>query len=110
MTEYTYDFIDKHREALQADDMPDFLIRYAALEQQAFEGLLAYCRDKGIEPEEGELAVCEPVLRTRLKALLARSPFGLNGYWQVINREEDPEFEKALELIERWKATGSAPF
>ena len=110
LTEYTYDFIDKHREALQADTMSDFLIRYAALEQQAFDGLLAFCRNKGIEPEEGELAICEPVLRTRLKALLARSPFGLNGYWQVINREEDPEFAKALELIERWEATGSAPF
>lgn len=110
LTAYAYDFIDKHREALQADNLSDFLVRYAALEQQVFDGLVAYCREKGIEPEEGELAVCEPVIRTRLKALLARSPLGLNGYWQVINREEDPGFDKALELIARWKITGSAPF
>ena len=110
LTEYSYDFIDRHRDALQAESLADFLVRYASLEQQAFDGLVAYCREKGIEAEEGELAVCEPVLRTRLKALLARSPLGLNGYWQVINREEDPEFEKALALIARWKVTGSAPF
>ena len=110
LSEYTYDYIDKHREALQADNLSDFLARYAPLEQQVFDGLVAYCRDKGIEPEEGELEGCEPVLRTRLKALLARGPLGLNGYWQVINREEDPEFRQALELIRRWKATGSAPF
>ena len=71
---------------------------------------ITYCREKGIEAEAGELEVCEPVLRTRLKALLARAPLGLTGYWQVINREEDPEFQQALDLIARWKATGSAPF
>ena len=110
LSEYTYDYIDKHREALQADSLEDFLVRYAPLEQQVFDGLVAYCREKGIEAEEGELEVCAPVLRTRLKALLARGPLGLNGYWQVINREEDPEFQKALELVKRWKATGSVPF
>ncbi|MBR5019053.1 MAG: S41 family peptidase [Bacteroidales bacterium] len=110
LSEYTYDYIDKHREALQAENLTDFLALYAPMEERVFEGLVAYCREKGIEAEAGELEVCEPVLRTRLKALLARSPLGLTGYWQVINREEDPAFQQALDLIARWKATGSAPF
>lgn len=103
LSEYAYDYIDKHREALQAGNLDDFLKRYAGLEQAAFDGLLAFCAQRGIEPGEGELAVCEPVLRARLKALLARAPLGTTGYWQIINREEYPDVGKAVEIIKRWK-------
>ena len=48
-------------------------------------------------------AACEAILRTRLKAQVARIPLGLTGYWQVINSEEDPEFKKALEVVKNWK-------
>lgn len=106
LTEYAYEYIDQHREALQADNLSDFLNRYAALEPAAFAGLLDFCADKEIRPEEDELAVCSPVLKTRLKALLARSSLGMTGYWQIINREEDPEFEKAMAAIKSWNAEG----
>ena len=96
------DYVDKHRDALQADDLDGFLKRYAALEQDAFDGLLDFCAAREIRPEAGELSVCEPVLRTRLKALLARGALGNDGYWEVMNREEDPAFQKALEVIKNW--------
>ncbi len=107
LTAYTYDYLDKHRGALQADDIEGFLKKYDKLEAEAFSGLLAYCAEKGVEPGEGELEACEAVLKTRLKALLARGPLGMNGYWQVINRERDPEFHRAVEIIESW--TGDFP-
>ena len=103
LSEYAYDYMDKHRSQLQADDYPGFLARYALLEQEAFQGLLDYCAGKGFSPAEGELAVCESALKTRLKAFLARSPLGLTGYWQVINQEEYPEVGKAVELIRKWQ-------
>ena len=109
LSEYAYDYIDKHRDALQADDLERFLERYAALESDAYAGLLAFCAGKGIEAEEDELAVCAPFLKTRLKALLARAPLGMTGYWQVINREEDAGFLRALEVIDRWNLTGKIP-
>ena len=103
LTEYAYDYVDKHRDALQADDLDGFLKRYAALEQDAFDGLLDFCAAREIRPEAGELSVCEPVLRTRLKALLARAPLGMTGYWQIINREEYPDLDRAVEIIKNWK-------
>lgn len=103
LSEYAYDYIDKHREALQADDLASFLRRYAQLEEEAYAGLLSFCAERGIRPYEGELDLCGPVLRTRLKALLARSPLGTDGYWQIVNQEEYPELQKAVEIIRSWK-------
>jgi carboxyl-terminal processing protease len=102
LSEYSYDYIDKHRKELQVKDMDAFLKRWDKLGAEAFDGLVDFCREKGLEPGEGELAECEPILRTRLKALLARSALGTTGYWQVINQEEDPAFQQALEVIRNW--------
>ena len=109
LTEYVYDYLDKHREALQADDLDGFLARYALLEQDAYTGFLAFCAKRDMVPAESELAVCAPYLKTRLKALLARGPLGMNGYWQIINREEDPAFARAMKLIDQWRKTGKMP-
>lgn len=102
LSEYSYDYIDKHRKELEAKDINEFYKRWDKLGTEAFAGLLDFCREKGLEPGEGELEAGSPLLQTRLKALLARSALGTTGYWQVINREEDPAFRTALELIRKW--------
>ena len=102
LTEYAYDYIDKHRQELQATDFNKFLKNYAGMEPAVFEGLVKYCSEKGIEPGEGELEACSGILKTRLKAMMARVPFGMTGYWRVINLEEDPEFKVALDVIRNW--------
>lgn len=104
LQDYAYDYLDRHREELAAKDIASFEKVYASFAGEAFDGLLAYSSGKGIEPEsDEELAACTPILKTRLKALVARGILGTNGYWQVINREEDPEFQRALEIVENWK-------
>ena len=106
LREFSNDYLDKHRSELAADDFEAFEEHYGRSEAEAWEGLVAYCAEKGITPEsDEELAACEPLLRTRLKALLARGILGTTGYWQVINREEDPEFQRALEIVKNWKGT-----
>lgn len=111
LQEFANDYLDKHRTDLSADDFAAFQKRYAGCEARAWDGLLAYCTEKGIEPAaESELAACEPILRTRLKALLARGVLGTTGYWQVINQEEDPEFQRALEIVKGWKGTFPTSF
>jgi hypothetical protein len=42
------------------------------------------------------------MLKTRLKALLARSVLGTSAYWQVINREADPAFQEAMRIVKNW--------
>lgn len=102
LTEYAYDYIDRHRQDLEVKDMAAFNKRWQKLGSEAFDGLVAFCREKGLEPGEGELEACGALLRTRLKAQVARSPLGMTGYWQVINAEADPAFQKALEVVRSW--------
>ncbi|MBR1538282.1 MAG: peptidase S41, partial [Bacteroidales bacterium] len=102
LSEYSYDYIDKHRKELESKDIEAFYKRWDKLGAEAYAGLLDFCRDKGLEPGDGELEACAPLLQTRLKALLARAALGTTGYWQVINREEDPAFQAAMEVIRKW--------
>ncbi len=103
LTDYANEYIDKHRDALAAESFKQFEEKYALLSAAAFDGLIAYAAEKELVPEsDEELDACRAILATRLKALLARSVLGTNGYWQVINAEEDPEFQKALEVVRTW--------
>lgn len=104
LTEFAADYGDKHRKELSVSDYDTFNKLWEKLGDEAYEGLLAYCAEKGIEPlSPEEAAACEDILRTRLKAQVARIPLGLTGYWQVINSEWDPEFKRAVEIIKRWE-------
>lgn len=103
LTEYVNGYTDKNRKSLAAKDLDGFLTRWKKQEASALEALRNFCADKGVKADEAEWEECLPILRTRLKALLARNVLGTTAYWQVINREEDPEFLRALEVINNWK-------
>lgn len=104
LAEYATAYGDQHRSELAGKDFAAFSKLWKKIGPAAYEGLLSYCEEKGVTPENPEeLAACESILRTRLKAQVARIPLGLTGYWQVINSEEDPEFKKALEVVKNWK-------
>ena len=99
LTDYVNDYIDLHRDTLDVPDMAAFDAVYAGLEPDAYAGLLAYCAEKGVSPaDEAEASESAPLLKTRLKALLSRSPLGSSGYWQIVNRES-PEYQRALEAV-----------
>lgn len=105
LTEYCNLYTDSHRHQLLADSISfdAFCENYEKLHADTlFNGLLEYAAGKGIEPSEGELEAAEPLIRVRLKAMMARTPFNTTGYWRVINKEADPDFKKALELIADW--------
>lgn len=100
MTEYLNDYCDSHRDSLSAV-YPDFDTFYAKydLADNLFNGLIEYASKNGLEYNEAEALEARRLIDIRNKALIARSLFDLNGYFKVINREDDPEFKKALEVI-----------
>ena len=100
LTEYVNNYVDLHRDTLTVPDLAAFDAVYAGLEADAYAGLLAYCASKGVSPaDDAEASASSALLRPRLKALLARSSLGTAGYWQIINREADQEFRRALEMV-----------
>lgn len=104
LTDYSNDFSDKHRKELSVSDFDAFQKVWGKLGDKAFDGLVAYCASQGVEAGEGELDECGALLRTRLKALLARVPMGTTGYYRVINSENDPAFERAMKAISDWNS------
>lgn len=103
LTEYTDDYGDKNRSRLMVGDFDSYEKLWKKIGQEVFDGMVAYCSSKGLTAEEGELDECEKYLKIRLKAQLARIPFGLDGYWQVVNNEWDPAFQRAIEIVKAWK-------
>lgn len=105
LTEYANKYIDVHRSELVVEgrSFEDFYKAYENMEPEAFAGLLDFCSERGLKPSESQLSQCEKLLKTRLKAIVARTPFNTTGYYRVINMEEDPAFRKALEIISAWK-------
>jgi len=102
LSEFFYDYADKHRDALASKDISDFDGKWQTMEPAVFDEMIAFFKTKGLEPEsDEELQVATPLLKLRLKALLARSALGTPAYWQVINRE-DAAFQEALKIVNNW--------
>ena len=105
---FANDFCDKHRSQLSVEgrSFGEFCDYYDSfLAEEAFEGLLSYCGEHGVERDLAQIAGCGKLLRTRLKALAARTRFGTTGYYRVINMEEDPDFEAAMNVVRSWTGT-----
>ncbi len=104
LTEYANQFIDRHRSEIVVEgrSFEDFYKAYDDFGRDALSGLVDFCRTRGLEPSGFQLQECSRLLDTRLKALIARAAFNTTGYYRIINREEDPAFDKALEVISSW--------
>lgn len=105
LSEYANQYVDRHRSELvvEGKSFEAFCKTYSSMEPEAFSGLLDYCAKRGLKPSDSQLEECEKMLKTRLKAVIARAPFNTTGYFRVINMEDDPAFQKALEVISAWK-------
>lgn len=100
LTEFINKYYDSHRDSLKAV-YPDFDTFYAkyGLADELYNGLIEYASENGLEYNEAEAQEARRLIDIRTKALIARSLFDMNSYFKVINREDDPEFKKALEVI-----------
>lgn len=105
LTDYANQYCDANRSAIVVEgrSFDDFYSAYGTMEPEAYAGLIRYCEDHGLTGTDDEKKQCEKLLRTRLKALVARTAYGTTGYYRVINIEEDPEFNKALDVIHNWR-------
>ncbi|MBR5056741.1 MAG: PDZ domain-containing protein, partial [Bacteroidales bacterium] len=105
LTEFVNQYCDKMRPTV-TESCPDFASFYAwytpEVENGVLEELIAYAAEKGLERNDEEITGSYPALKPRVKALIARTFFSVNEYYKVINRENDPEFKKAVEVILNW--------
>ena len=105
LNEFVNEYCDRMRPEIN-EKCPGFDELYAwytpEIENGIVEELAAYASQKGLELNEEQLKGSYPALKPRMKALIARTFFGTCEYFKVINREYDPEFRKAEEVILNW--------
>ncbi len=61
--------------------------------------LNSYAKSKGLTPLEGDLLKSGEQIRIVMKAMAAKSLFGVSAYYRVINMDDDKVFKKALDYI-----------
>ncbi len=61
--------------------------------------LVIFAKEKNLEPNSKELEISKNEISIYMKAIVARTIFGIEGYYKVVNSNKDAVLEKALELI-----------
>ncbi|MDP3397663.1 MAG: S41 family peptidase [Bacteroidales bacterium] len=100
ITDFMNDYNDSKREALKATYKNfDTFFKGFKIDDALMQSLVAFAAEKGVVPKDDELSRSRSEIELFMKALTARSLFGTNGYFRVINNTNDQIFAKALEVI-----------
>ncbi len=100
-------YVDNHRKQLKRQ-YPTFQTFLSSFEvpQSLMDDVLDEGKKQKVEPkDDAELQQTLPMLRTQLKALVARDLWDMSEYYQIIN-SQNPIVNKALEVMtndEAWK-------
>ncbi len=61
--------------------------------------LVSYAKDRKLEPNSKQLEISNDEIAVSIKAMAARTIFGTEAYYKVVNSSYDETFEKALSVI-----------
>lgn len=97
--QYVLTEVNKSREEIleKYPEFKDFKNNFKVTDE-IFNGLMNYAKEKKLEPEEGDMERSKSSIYTQLKALYARTLYGYNEFFELIN-PLDPIFNKAKEII-----------
>lgn len=94
-------FVSRWRENHDRAALPDALPAFAqnfVVSDALLEELVAYAEKQGVARNPSELAKCRSELQLQLKARLAKTLFGDEGLYKILN-DDDPAVEKALQVL-----------
>lgn len=106
MTDYINAYCDNHRSQL-ASKYPTIeqFDKIYSLEKELLEGVILYASEHGLKPNQEQIDLSTKKINVVIKALVARSLFGVSGYYRIVNQEDDATYKKALEIIGQWPST-----
>lgn len=89
LNQYGFDFADKHRKMLNDfGSYSNFKMNFD-FNDSLLNDFVAYAKEKGVSPNEKDLAESKKVLEIRLKAYIARNIWGNDGYYAIINQDDN---------------------
>lgn len=97
LTDFINDYGDKNREQFKSKykSIESFIENFN-ISQEFTDNLVKFASTKGVEQNSEEFERSRPQIELQIKALIARSLFGLDGYYKVVNNREEPFIKAAL--------------
>jgi carboxyl-terminal processing protease len=77
--------------------LPEFAKTYSVTDEM-LEALVTYAEKQGVKRNPTELVKCRAELKIQLKARLAKTLFGDEGLYMILN-DDDPAVEKAVQIL-----------
>lgn len=96
---YTFDYSDKHREALNAIRTPEQLEAYFRQAGDLTDDFLRYTAARGIVPGKAEKRVSGPLLEAELKAHIGKNTSLEDNAFYLYIHPEDNVIKKTLEIF-----------
>lgn len=98
--DYMNDTYDANREEWKATYKTfETFVRDFDKDEKILNGLTVYAEKKGVPNNPEQFAVSKKEIDIFIKALAARSLFGAEGYYRIVNFGSDTVFEKAIEEL-----------
>lgn len=106
LTDYMNEYSDKNRARIlkKYPTFKAFAAKYEVPDNE-IEAFLAYCKEKGVEPEEGDMAISGNEIRRYFKGLIIRSVYSFNNFIEFINGN-DREIMRAVEELRKGNKKG----
>jgi carboxyl-terminal processing protease len=98
--QYVNEYVDANRKELK-EDYPEFedFEKGFIIDDKIMDEFIEAAKEDEIEVDSADLVISNHLIRTRIKALTARSLWKTQEFFRVINRE-DEVVQKALEAID----------
>jgi len=97
--QFAYQYTDKHRKELSQFKDWQALEQYL-LKQNILREFVAFAKEKGVEPNEAEIAKSKPLMVRLLNAYIVRDMLGDEGFFPLFERDDDIT-KKAIEVLSK---------
>lgn len=100
INDFAFDYVDKQRTKLkeQFTSVEDFNKSFS-ITPAILNDFVAYAQKNGVKPNEKQIKISESIIKLQLKALIARNIWSSNGFYQVLQKD-DNVLKKALEILQ----------
>jgi carboxyl-terminal processing protease len=100
VSEFAYNYLDQNRISFQKYNSFEEFNRNFSVNDQLYDKFVSFATKNGIDPDNHDIKFSSEIIRTQLKALIARQKWGNDGFYAVIH-SLDNTLKKALELVEK---------
>ena len=97
--QFAYKYTDQHRKELLKYKDWQSLEKYL-LSQNIMREFVAFAKEKGVEPNEAEIAKSKPLMVRLLNAYIVRNILGDDGFFPLLERDDEIT-KKAIEVLSK---------